>query len=47
VSDTTGRDFKVIPLKSALPTAGIADAGSGRLALVGPRGVAVAALPAR
>jgi photosystem II stability/assembly factor-like uncharacterized protein len=47
VSDGAGRDFKVVALKPALPLAGIADAGSGRLALVGPRGVMVTGLPAR
>jgi hypothetical protein len=30
-----------------MPIAGLANAGNGRLALVGPRGVAVADLPAR
>jgi len=30
-----------MPLKQTMPLAGIADAGNGRLALVGPRGVAV------
>jgi photosystem II stability/assembly factor-like uncharacterized protein len=47
VSDATGRDFKIVPLKQAMPLAGIADAGNGRIALVGPRGVAVTELPAR
>jgi photosystem II stability/assembly factor-like uncharacterized protein len=41
VSDEAGRGFKVLPLKQAMPLAGIADAGNGRLALVGPGGVAV------
>lgn len=47
VSDEAGRDFKVVPLKQTMPLAGIADAGNGRLALVGPRGVAVTELPTR
>ena len=47
VSDAAGRDFKVVPLKPAMPLAAIADAGNGRIALVGPRGVAVTELPAR
>jgi photosystem II stability/assembly factor-like uncharacterized protein len=41
VSDEAGHGFKVLPLKQAMPLAGIADAGNGRLALVGPGGVAV------
>ena len=41
VSDGTGGGFKPMPLKQTMPLAGIADAGNGRLALVGPRGVAV------
>jgi photosystem II stability/assembly factor-like uncharacterized protein len=47
VSDDAGRNFTVVPLKQAMPLAGIADAGNGRLALVGPRGAAVADLAAR
>ena len=45
LSNAAGRDFKPVALKQAMPLAGIADAGGGRSALVGPRGVAVAALP--
>ena len=47
ISSPAGRDFKPVALKPAMPLAGIADAGGGRLALVGPRGVAMASLPAR
>jgi len=45
LSSPAGRDFKPVALKPAMPLAGIADAGGGRVALVGPRGVAVTALP--
>jgi hypothetical protein len=43
VSMTTdgGATFKKVLLKNPVPLTGIADAGEGRLALVGPRGVAV------
>jgi photosystem II stability/assembly factor-like uncharacterized protein len=47
VSQDSGLAFKVVPLANPTPIAGIADAGEGRLALVGPRGVTVTALPAR
>jgi len=47
VSDASGREFRLVPVKPAMPIAGLANAGNGRLALVGPRGVAVADLPAR
>jgi photosystem II stability/assembly factor-like uncharacterized protein len=47
VSDPAGREFKVVPLKTAMPITGIAAAGNDRLAWVGLRGVAVSALPAR
>ena len=47
ISDGAGGSFKLMPLKQAMPLAGMADAGNGRLALVGPRGVAVTELPAR
>lgn len=46
-STDAGRTFKVVPLPNPMPVAGLADAGDGRLALVGPRGVAVAPIPAR
>jgi photosystem II stability/assembly factor-like uncharacterized protein len=45
ISNAEGRDFKPVALKPAMPLAGMADAGGGKLALVGPRGVAVTALP--
>ena len=47
VSDAAGREFRLVPLKPAMPLAGLASAGNGRLAVVGPRGVAVTELPAR
>src|SRR6478736_1643682 len=36
-----GRTFTSVPLKQPMPLTGVAEAGEGRLALVGPRGVAV------
>ena len=36
-----GRTFASVPLKQPMPLTGVAEAGDGRLALVGPRGVAV------
>ena len=47
VSRDDGRSFKGVPMKQTMPLAGIADAGDGRLALVGLRGVALAELSAR
>ena len=47
VSDSAAGGFKLMPLKQTMPLAGIADAGNGRLALVGPRGVAVTEAAAR
>ena len=47
VSDGAAGGFKLMPLKQTMPLAGIADAGNGRLALVGPRGVAVTETAAR
>jgi photosystem II stability/assembly factor-like uncharacterized protein len=47
ISDGAGGSFTVMPLKQTMPLAGMADAGNGRLAVVGPRGVAVTELPAR
>ncbi|HXX86073.1 MAG TPA: YCF48-related protein [Casimicrobiaceae bacterium] len=44
LSDNAGRDFKPATVSNPMPLAGIADAGNGRVALVGPRGVAVAEL---
>jgi photosystem II stability/assembly factor-like uncharacterized protein len=41
-----GVTWNAVPLKTPMPLAGIADAGNGRLALVGPRGVAVVDLNA-
>ncbi len=41
ISDDDGRTFKPAKLATTAPIAGIADAGSGRLARVGPRGVSV------
>jgi photosystem II stability/assembly factor-like uncharacterized protein len=42
-----GRSFKGVALKQTMPLAGLTDAGEGRLALVGPRGVAVTEMTAR
>ncbi len=39
-----GQTFAKVTLKDSMPLTGIADAGEGRLALVGPRGVAVTAV---
>jgi photosystem II stability/assembly factor-like uncharacterized protein len=36
-----GRTFTKVTMKQPMPLAGFADAGSGRLAIVGPRGVAI------
>jgi photosystem II stability/assembly factor-like uncharacterized protein len=47
VSDDAGRAWKPMPLDKPMPLTGIADAGNGRLALVGPRGVAVTEIAAR
>ena len=46
-SGDAGRSFKPLATKQAMPLAGIADAGRGRLVLVGLRGVALTDLPAR
>ncbi|MDE2370876.1 MAG: glycosyl hydrolase [Burkholderiales bacterium] len=43
VGDADARQFHPLPLPQALPLAGLVDAGQGRLALVGPRGVVVTA----
>ena len=40
MTDDGGRTFTKVPLKQAVPLTGLAEAGEGRLALVGPRGVA-------
>ncbi len=42
-----GRTFGRIALTQSMPLSGIADAGGGKVALVGPRGVAVSALSSR
>jgi photosystem II stability/assembly factor-like uncharacterized protein len=47
VSDGAARQFTPVALKPVMPLTGIADAGNARLAMVGIRGVAVSALPAR
>ena len=36
-----GRTFTSVPLKQPMPLTGVAEVSEGRLALVGPRGVAV------
>ncbi len=47
VSTDGGRTFKPASLPTTMPIAGIADAGNGRIARVGPRGVAVTELALR
>ena len=47
VSDDGGRTFRPVALKQPMPLTGLADAGAKRLALVGPRGVAVTELADR
>ena len=42
-----GRSFGKVTLTPSMPLTGIADAGGGKLALVGPRGVAVSAMTSR
>ena len=42
-----GRTFSKVTLKQSMPLTGVADAGEGRLALTGPRGVAVTEMTAR
>ena len=46
-SDDGGRTFRPVALKQPMPLTGLADAGAKRLALVGPRGVAVTELADR
>jgi len=46
-SSDGGQTFAKTTLAQSMPLTGIADAGGGKLALVGPRGVAVSALTAR
>jgi photosystem II stability/assembly factor-like uncharacterized protein len=46
-SSDGGRTFAKVALAQPMPLAGIADAGGGKVALVGPRGVAVSALASR
>ena len=47
ISTDGARTFKPAPLSISRPLAGMADAGNGRLALVGPQGVTVAELTTR
>jgi photosystem II stability/assembly factor-like uncharacterized protein len=47
ISTDGARTFKAAPLSISRPLAGMADAGNGRLALVGPQGIAVADLATR
>ncbi len=47
LSRDDARTFETLPLPATMPLAGMADAGGGRLALAGTRGVVIAALPAR
>ncbi len=46
VGDAAARSFRRLPAAQALPLAGLADAGPGRVLLTGPRGATVAALSA-
>jgi len=46
VSGDGGATFRPVALRQPMPLAGIADAGDGRLALAGLRGVAVVEIPA-
>jgi photosystem II stability/assembly factor-like uncharacterized protein len=46
-TDDGGRTFRPVPIKPSMPLTGLADAGGGRLALTGPRGVATAEIAAR
>jgi len=41
ITEDGGRRFTKVPLKQSAPMAGLAEAGEGRLAFAGPRGVAV------
>jgi photosystem II stability/assembly factor-like uncharacterized protein len=41
ITEDGGRTFTKVPLKQSAPMAGLAEAGEGRLAFAGPRGVAV------
>jgi photosystem II stability/assembly factor-like uncharacterized protein len=47
ISTDSARTFKAAPLSISRPLAGMADAGNGRLAVVGPQGVTVADLATR
>jgi len=47
ISTDAGREWKPVALPNSMVLAGIADAGDGRLALVGPRGVTVAPITAQ
>ena len=40
-TDDGGRTFRPVALKQSVPLTGMAEAGEGRLALTGPRGVSV------
>ena len=46
-TDDGGRTFRPLVLKQPMPLTGLADAGQGRLALTGPRGVATTEIAAR
>jgi photosystem II stability/assembly factor-like uncharacterized protein len=46
-SEDGGRTFTKVALKQTVPLTGLAEAGDGRLAVVGPRGVAVVDVVAR
>jgi len=46
-TDDGGRTFRALALKQPMPLTGLADAGEGRLAVTGPRGVATTETAAR
>ncbi|MGH6623562.1 MAG: WD40/YVTN/BNR-like repeat-containing protein, partial [Burkholderiaceae bacterium] len=47
ISSDGGRSFKPLPLAKSMMLSGVADAGNGKVALVGPRGVMVETPAAR
>ena len=47
ITSDGGRTFGKVALSATVPLTGIADAGGGKLAVVGPRGAAVSAMTAR
>ena len=47
VTDDGGRTFRLVALGQRMPLTGLADAGDGRIALTGPRGIVVTEAAAR